>query len=47
MKEGNRVEGEEEEYVSEFNIHGIWLDETRWTRRVVSRWFPAEKELSQ
>ena len=28
-KEDNRVEGEEEVYVSEFDDHGIWLDETR------------------
>lgn len=28
-KEGNRIEGEEEKYVREFNGHGIWFDETR------------------
>jgi hypothetical protein len=42
-EEGNRVEGKEEEDVREFNIHRLWPDEARWTRRVVSRWFPAEK----
>ena len=42
-KEGNRVKGEEEEDVSEFNVHGLWPEETRWTRRVISRCFPAEK----
>jgi len=42
-KEGNRVKGEEEIYVSEFDHHGIWLDETRWTRRAVSPCHPIER----
>ena len=29
QKEGDRIEGEEEEDIREFNGHGIWLDETR------------------
>ena len=28
-KESDGIEGEEEEYVREFDGHGIWLDETR------------------
>jgi len=42
-KEGDRIEGEEEIYVSELNHHGIWLDETRWTRRAVSSHSSTEK----
>ena len=28
-KKGDRVEGEDEEYVRQFNGHKTWLDETR------------------
>ena len=42
-KEGNRIEGEEEIYVSEFNDHGIWLDETCWSRGGVNSCSSAEK----
>ena len=42
-KEGDRVEGEKEEYVSELEGHGIWVDETRWIRRIINSCFPARK----
>ena len=45
-KECNRIEGEEEIYVSEFHDHGIRFNETRWTRRAVSRALPLKNSLT-